>query len=72
MTDDQMNPAICPSALDENGNNAHEDDDTGGRHIWDESTTPNTCAECGTERDSDTDPKPKKHICECGNEHEIN
>jgi len=56
MTEDQMNPAICSSALDENGNNAFADDAEGGRHKWDDTTTPNICAECGTKRDADTDP----------------
>lgn len=55
MTDDQMNPAICPSALEEDGTLDRTKWD--GAHRWDESTTPNTCAECGTVRDEDTDPK---------------
>ena len=59
MTEDQMNPAICPSALDEHGNNAFADDEGGGGHKWDE----DTCAECGAERPE------VKCICECGNEH---
>lgn len=62
MTPDQMNPTICPSALEEDGT---LDRNKGnwiaqwGKHIWDDTTTPHTCAECGTERDEYTD--PKKH-----------
>jgi len=56
MTEDEMNPAICSSALDEDGNNAFADDADGGKHKWDDTTTPNTCAECGTTRDEFTDP----------------
>jgi hypothetical protein len=67
MTDDQMNPKICPSALDENGNNAFADDESGGRHKWDGLTIPISCAECGTEYDEEL--HGEKHICSCGNEH---
>lgn len=58
MTPDMLNPAICSSALDQDGNNAHADEGPrGGYHIWDTTTTPNTCAECGADRDEFTDPK---------------
>lgn len=63
MTPDQMNPNICSSALDENGNNAFANDEGEGGHKWDEET--GECNECGAQG------VPVKHICECGNEHEL-
>lgn len=56
MTPDELNPAICAGALDEDGNNAFADEEGGGRHKWDETTDPQTCTECGAERDEYTDP----------------
>ncbi len=51
MTEDMMNPKICPSALDEDGNNAFADDEGHGGHKWDDTTNPITCSECGTEKE---------------------
>lgn len=65
MTDDQMNPKICPSALEEDGTLDRSKWD--GAHKWDDSTDPITCAECGTEYDEEL--HGEKHICSCGNEH---
>lgn len=70
MTEDQMNPRICSSALDENGNlerPAMMQDIDWGKHKWDDTTDPITCAECGTEYDEEI--HGVKHICSCGNEH---
>lgn len=60
MTEDEMNPNICPSALEEDGTLDRSKWD--GAHKWDEET--GECNECGTQG------VHPKHICECGNEHE--
>ena len=65
MTDDQMNPKICPSALEEDGTLDRSKWD--GKHKWDDSQDLITCAECGTEYDQEL--HGEKHICSCGNEH---
>lgn len=49
MTEDQMNPDICPSALEEDGTLDRTKWD--GAHKWDEMTIPNECAECGALRE---------------------
>lgn len=66
MTEDEMNPAICSSALQEDGTLDPEmigqTDAYGtpwGQHRWDDSTDPVTCAECGTEKDEHTAPETK-------------
>lgn len=40
--------SVCPSSLDEWGWPATQGETA---HKWDESTTPHTCAECGTTKD---------------------
>lgn len=61
MTPDEMNPAICSSALEEDGTLDRSKWD--GAHRWDDSTTPITCAECGTEKDADTAPGYVDYTC---------
>lgn len=63
MTEDEMNPAICPSALEEDGTLDRSKGEEWGKHRWDDSTDPHTCAECGATREQ------VPCICECGNEH---
>lgn len=48
MNEYQMNPDVCPSSLDENGlpMTPGETD-----HVWDDSTDPITCSECGAQRE---------------------
>ena len=68
MTPDEMNPDICPSALEEDGTLDRSKWD--GKHVWSEYTDANCnelmqeCSECGTTRTQDM-----KCICQCGNEH---
>lgn len=49
--DNIYNPKICSSSLDEFGEPANEGETA---HRWDTTTTPVTCAECGTTRDKFT------------------
>lgn len=49
MTEDEMDPTICPSALEEDGTLDRSKWD--GKHVWDETTTPITCSECGSSFD---------------------
>lgn len=51
MTPDQMNPNICPSALEEDGTLDRTKWD--GAHKWDATATPVECAECGTHMNMD-------------------
>lgn len=62
MNEYLLNPEVCPSSLNEN-----DEPSTPGEtaHKWDEET--GLCNECGTQGT----PNMIKHICECGNEHEI-
>lgn len=61
MTEDEMNPDICPSALEENGTLNRSNGDEWGKHKWYESGTCEgedarpeyTCAECGALKDCD-------------------
>jgi len=52
-----LDPNVCPASLDENDEPTHP---SGSAHRWDETTTPVTCAECGTEKSID--------LCWCGRE----
>lgn len=68
MTDDEMNPDICPSALDENGMLDRSLGEEWGKHKWYETTNfegeqIEECAECGAIQEQ------TKCICSCGNEH---
>lgn len=45
MTPDELNPAICPSVLEEDGTLDRSKWD--GAHRWDTTTVPESCAECG-------------------------
>lgn len=60
MTDYETNPDVCPSSLGEDG---YPIDPSETAHVWDESSDPHKCAECGAEREQ------VRCICECGNEH---
>ena len=54
MNEYQLNPDVCPSSLNETGLPATEGE-TG--HVWDETTDPITCSECGAEREAVTKEK---------------
>lgn len=43
-------PNVCTSSLDEN---LKPTDESNTAHVWDDTTTPVTCAECGVEQDDD-------------------
>lgn len=51
MTEDEMNPDICPSALEEDGLLDRSKGEGWGNHKWDTDHNPPTCSECGTTKD---------------------
>lgn len=61
MTEDEMNPDICPAALEEDGTLDRTNGPEWGKHRWSEQPCPGegchgttkTCDECGQIRDCD-------------------
>lgn len=45
-----LNPKICVASLDEN---CEPSDPNNTAHVWDDTTDPVTCSECGTTQDED-------------------
>lgn len=51
MTDDELNPDICPSSLGEDGMLDRTINVTDwGKHKWDTTAIPVSCSECGTRK----------------------
>jgi hypothetical protein len=54
-------PTVCPSSLDEN---LEPVDPSNTAHVWDDSTDPVTCSECGTDKPT----QPPKFCPFCGSQ----